>query len=263
MSVEFYLSSSAIQSATEAVTSYASRHGYAGVEWYLDHRRIPISAGARARLFAAMRRGGLGARFHAPAADVEIGHRDPAVAGASLGYLTMYLEHLAGMAPTVVTVHMGSRAIPMEELSWDAARENLSRIVAAGRERGLAVCLENLKGGWTSDPHRLLEMTEAAGASITFDMGHAGASQFTRSGGTLEEFYGIIRGRVANAHVYALETPEGRHLPLEARLLGAGAQHRTVLDALLADGIRTWVLELSNLEDLEQTRRALEPYDSK
>lgn len=253
MSVELYLSSSAIQSTTEAVTSYASGHGYAGVEWYLDHRRIPISAGARGRLFAAMRRNGLGARFHAPAADVEIGHRDCLVAEASLGYLTMYLNHLSEMAPAVVTVHMGSRALPMEELSWERACDNLSRVVAAGRERGLTVCIENLKGGWTSDPSRLAEIAEASGASITFDLGHAGASRFARSGGTLEEFYGVIRGRVANAHVYALETPEGRHLPLEA-----GTGHRAVLDLLLADGLRTWVLELSSVEDLERTRHAME-----
>jgi hypothetical protein len=61
--------------------------------------------------------------------------------------------------------------------------------------------------------------------------------------------------RVANVHVYALETPEGRHEPLET-LNG----HGRALDRLLTHERRTWVLELSNTEDLATTRRTLEPY---
>ncbi len=39
MKVEFYLSSSALRQAPEAVAAYARVHGYGGVEWYLDLRR--------------------------------------------------------------------------------------------------------------------------------------------------------------------------------------------------------------------------------
>ncbi|OFX31638.1 MAG: hypothetical protein A2Z07_08715 [Armatimonadetes bacterium RBG_16_67_12] len=252
MSVDLYVSSSAFRDTPEVIAAYAREHGYAGVEWYLDQRRIPIAPEARGGFFRNLRSFELGVRFHAPAADVEIGHRDPALAEASLRYLQMYIEFLADVAPTILTVHVGSRAIPMELLSWETTLEHLRRITAAGRERGVTVCLENLKRGWTSDPTRLLAMAEAAGSAITLDLGHANASPFVQAAGTLEAFFTVIKERVANVHVYAIETPDGRHLPL------TGLQaHGRVLEALLAYGPRTWVLELSSREDIEATRQTV------
>ncbi len=256
MKVEFFLSSSAFRQAPGEVASYARAHDYAGVEWYLDLLRLPVAPSARTRLFDRIRGDGLGARFHAPAADVELGHRDPEVAGASLRYLLMYLGFLAEVAPTILTVHVGSRAIPMDLLVWERTLEHLRQAAEAGGERGVTVCLENLKAGWTSDPHRLLAMAEAAGCAITFDLGHASASPFVREGGALEAFCAVVGPRVANVHVYEIETPDGRHLPLEE-----AARHGPTLDALLAAGHSTWVLELSTPEDLEQTRQALRAYE--
>ncbi len=255
---ELFLSSSAFRDPPDAVVAYARRHAYAGVEWYLDQRRLPVAPEARKKMFSAMRRGDLGIRFHAPAADVEIGHRDPAIAETSLRYLLMHVEFLGEVTPTTLTMHVGSRSIPMDMLSWDVTLEHLRRIAAAGRERGVTVCLENLRRGWTSDPHRLLAMAEAANSAITLDLGHAHAGAFVQDGGTLEAFHSVIKGRVANVHVYGIETPEGRHIPLEEL-----TRHRSALDALVAHGPRTWVLELSNPEDLARTRQALQPYDTR
>lgn len=254
---ELYLSSSAFRDPPEKVAAYAREHAYAGIEWYLDQRRLPIAPQARKALFDAMRRSRLGIRFHAPAADVEIGFRDPAIAEASLRYLLMYIEFLGEVAPTTLTVHVGSRSIPMEMLSWETTLAHLRRVAAAGRERGVTVCLENLKRGWTSDPHRLLAMAEAANSAITLDLGHANASPFLQEGGTLEAFHSVIKERVANVHIYEIETPDGRHMPLEGLI-----RHGPALDALLARGPRTWVLELSNPEDLAQTRGVLQPYNT-
>lgn len=257
MRPELFLSSSAFRDPPDAIVAYARKHAYAGVEWYLDQRRLPVAPEARKKLFSAMRRGGLGIRFHAPAADVEIGHRDPAIADTSLRYLVMHVEFLGEVAPTTLTMHVGSRSIPMELLSWEVTLEHLRRIAAAGRERGVTVCLENLKRGWTSDPHRLLAMAEAANSAITLDLGHAHAGAFVQDGGTIEAFFSVIKARVANVHVYAIETPEGYHVPLEDL-----TRHGPALDALLAQGQRTWVLELSNAEDLAQTRQVLQSYDT-
>jgi sugar phosphate isomerase/epimerase len=143
----------------------------------------------------------------------------------------------------------------MELLSWETTLEHLGRVAAAGRERGVTVCLENLKRGWTSDPGRLLTMAEAAGSAITLDLGHANASPFVQNGGTLEAFTETVISRIANVHVYAIETPDGRHRPLDA-LNG----HGRALDRLLAHGRHRWVLELSSRDDLAVTRRTLEPY---
>jgi sugar phosphate isomerase/epimerase len=255
MPAEFYVSSSAFQAPPEVVLGYALEHGYAGVEWYLDQRRLPISPEARSRLFRTMRAAGLGIRFHAPAADVELGHRDPSIADASLHYLMMYIGFLAEVSPTTLTVHVGSRSIAMELLSWETTLEHLRRVAAAGREHRVTVCLENLKRGWTSDPSRLLAMAEAADSAITLDLGHASASPFVRDGGTLEAFADAVMARIANVHVYALETPDGRHQPLE-RLDG----HGPALERLLAHDRHTWVLELSNPDDLAATRRTVERY---
>ncbi|MDI6772732.1 MAG: sugar phosphate isomerase/epimerase family protein [bacterium] len=256
MKVEFFLSSSAFRQAPGEVAAYARAHNYGGVEWYLDLLRLPVAPSARAKLFDRMRADGLGARFHAPAADMEMGHRDPAIAEVSLRYLLMYIEFLAEIAPTILTVHVGSRAIPMELLAWERTLDHLRQAAEAGRTRGVTVCLENLKGGWTSDPNRLLAMAEAAGCAITFDLGHASASPFVREGGTLEAFRAVVGPRIANVHVYEIETPDGRHLPLEDT-----AGHGPTLDALLAGGLHTWILELSTREDLEQTRQALRAYE--
>jgi hypothetical protein len=100
-------------------------------------------------------------------------------------------------------------------------------------------------------------MAEAANSGVTLDLGHANASPFVREGGTLESFADVVMARVANVHVYAIETPEGRHEPLDT-LNG----HGRALDRLLAHARRTWVLELSNTEDLATTRRTLERYQA-
>ncbi len=71
----------------------------------------------------------------------------------------------------------------------------------------MVVCLENLKHGWTNNPETFVELVEASGSMVTFDIGHARASPFISSGDyTLQEFLESVENRIRNLHVYEIES---------------------------------------------------------
>ena len=78
--------------------------------------------------------------------------------------------------------------------------------------KNVTVCLENLVGGWTGNPEKLMEMVTSSGAGITFDIGHARGGKWVQNGhGTALEFLNIVAPKVINAHVYEYENEKGEH----------------------------------------------------
>lgn len=186
--------------------------GVQGVEWRLDVLRIPLAPNAREAFFGRIAATGLTARYHAPYTDLEIAHKNPALARQSLAILRSYLEMLPADGEPVFTVHVGSHGMPREELSWDHAVGNLRTLVQLGGTRGITVAVENLTSGWTADPWAMGELCTRSGARVTFDLGHCLASEEVRGGGKrVPEIIDALSQFIVQGHIYGSETNDGTH----------------------------------------------------
>jgi len=235
--------------------AFASQEGFEGIEYNLDFARLPIAPQALARMERFMS-GGPPFRFHAPCADVELGHADPEIRDSSLRYLQLYLRSISALGGREVTVHLASRSIDTTELSLSGAEDALHSLVVYGEGLGVVVCLENLKHGWTADPELFNRLLRQSGACATFDLGHARASACVKTGTlTCAQFARAIEAPIMNAHVYEIETPEGRHeAPADLTNL-AGA-----LDTLLELGCNWFVAELPTRQETQAAGELLRRY---
>jgi sugar phosphate isomerase/epimerase len=232
---------------------YAQRNDYQGIEWYLDYYRLPAGRKSREKFFDTLRESRLQHSFHGPTNDADIAQSETAHSRAACAYHMMYIDFLSEIAPLTYTIHIGGRRLPLEELSWQHAMDNLKRLAAHGHSKNVTVCLENLVQGWTSDPEKLMAMVTAAGAGITFDIGHARGGKWVQEGrGTALEFLNIAAPKVVNAHVYEYENEKGEHLaPANTTEISP------ILGKLFDIGCRWWVLELNVYAETENTRRIL------
>jgi sugar phosphate isomerase/epimerase len=235
---------------------YARENHYDGIEWYLDFYRLPAWKDLRDKFFTALCDFGLRYSFHAPTTDVDISLREKSYSTVALEYQKMYIDFLAELAPFPYTIHIGGRRIPVEDLSWEYAMAHLKRLTEYGHSKNVTVCLENLVGGWTGDPEKLMEMATSSGAGITFDIGHARGGKWVRNGhGTALEFLNIVAPKVLNAHVYEYEDEKGEHLVPDKN-----TQISPLLERLLEMGCKWWVLELNTYKEAKETRMTVENY---
>jgi sugar phosphate isomerase/epimerase len=235
---------------------YARENHYQGIEWYLDYFRLPAWKGLRDKFFDAFQESGLRFSFHAPTHDVEMALKDRTHSSVALDYLKMYIDFVAGLAPLTLTLHIGARRIPVEELSWEHAMDHLKRLTEHGYSKNVTVCLENLVGGWTGNPEKLMEMATASGSGITFDIGHARGGKWVQEGhGTPLDFLDIVSAKVLNAHVYGYENEKGDHLVPDR-----STQIFPLLERLSEMGCKWWVLELNTYKEAEETRMTVENY---
>lgn len=246
-----------------ALVGYALDHGYAGIDWHL-HSAAPdglLTADdhlALSRLPAA----GLEVRFHL-SPEVEMAHADPPVAAQAQRNLQRGLDVAARYArrptrgvsdgtSTYATVHLACNESPLEALDWAAAVQNLSALVEYGQQRGVTVCLENLRTGWTSDPDRFVQLVDHSGAMVTFDLGHANSSPFAAQ---RLEFLDRVASRVVNAHVYEVEREGlGHTAPTDLRVIGP------LLESLLQTGCDWWLIELADHKAVARTQALLLAY---
>jgi sugar phosphate isomerase/epimerase len=234
----------------------AVSHGFSGLDWNLDPMRIAVASNARRKFYDCALSSGLPSRFHAPCHDTELGHEDPLISSTAVQYLKMYIHLIKDFPKTSITLHIGSRGIPMEELSWDNAVRGLREVVRFGEDNGVDVCLENLKHGWTNNPETFSELVEASGSMVTFDIGHARASPYVSGGDyTLEEFMESVGDRIRNLHVYEIESKQGEHIE-PANLDSI----RPALDRALSKGITWWVLELHSIDSMARCKNLIESH---
>ena len=260
MKMELMFSSRIFRSSYREAIAYALENGYGGIEWYLNDFRLPLNPGKLEAFFTALDEAGLYASFHLPTTDVELGHRKPRIARASLEYLKMYVELLSPWLSSrryrpPLTLHVGANSIPMEELHWERTVANLAELADTAGAAGGVLCLENLKWGWASDPERFSELVDRSGVMVTFDAGHARSSPPVREGRvSLREWVETLAPRIVHVHLYAYEDWDtGVHVP--PRSWDEVAEAYMALRPLKARG---WVLELPDLEGLERARSVLE-----
>ncbi len=213
MASRFAVSSRLYPMDPERVAAAARQLGVEAIEWRLDALRVPVAKRAQAALFDRMAASGMAALYHAPYTDLEVAHKNAALARQSLGMLRTCLEALPAEGTPVFTVHVGSKGIPVEELSWDHAVGNVRSLVQAGSARGITVAIENLATGWTADPWAMGELCARSGARMTFDLGHCLASEPVRTGGKrVTEILDDLAKFIVQVHVYGAETDGGRHV---------------------------------------------------
>lgn len=235
---------------------YAKSFGYRGIDWYLEFYRISSWKGSRDKFFNAIRDSKLLYSFHAPVNDAQIAIKDQIYSKVAFDYLKMYIDFLGEVSPANLTIHIGSRDIPLEDLSWDNAMDSLKRLVEHGHSKNVRICVENLAYGWTSNPELLMQIAESTDTYITFDIGHTTGGPWVReNNGTSLEFLDIIASRVLNAHVYEYENDRGEHeVPVDDSKISP------VLDRLSDIGCNWWVLELSTYKDTEDTLTVIKKY---
>lgn len=236
-----------------ALRDYVARHGYQGVEWGLDGWRVMVARRRREQRIALLREAVAHCSVHAPYADLEIGHRDPELAAASVRILQEYLDVAAELGARHAVLHVGTFGPDPEELCWDTLCRNLTRLLRHGARRGVPVAVENLRQGPTGDPETFAALLRTTGAPAVFDHGHALGSPWVQAGrGSVLDVLSAIPTPILAAHLYLIER-EDVHLPP-----ADPAEMREALTALRDRGCDCWVLELHAREPLERTRRVVE-----
>jgi sugar phosphate isomerase/epimerase len=195
---------------------------------------------------------GIPVRYHGFFPEHEFGHVDPLIADRSMRVQKAALEAMRGRGEQVITLHVGLN--PRVPLNLDRVVENLSNLVAYGRELGITACLENLPHGPTSDPERVVEWARASGAMITFDVGHAVSCRRVQDGElTPLDFIEVFADRLLEVHMYERET-DRHHPPADMKILGP------IVDRLMATSCTWWTIELDSCVEAVMTRSLLLDY---
>lgn len=254
MATVFAISSRLSPTDPERLADMARRLGVQGIEWRLDVLRVPVAPAAREALFARMAATGAAARYHAPYTDLEIAHKNASVSRQSLAVLRSYLEVLPADGNPVFTVHIGSKGIPLKDLSWDYAVGNLRSLVQAGSARGITVALENLATGWTADPWAMGELCTRSGARITFDLGHCLASDAVRKDGKpLTEIIDALAKFIVQGHIYGAELESGRHAAWsDAEAVKPALRHLAQFPSFW------WIVDVDELPEAELIKNQIE-----
>ncbi len=242
----------------EAVELLCGSRDDAGVEFRIDAHRIGDLPEQIETLRVRVTRcelAELEMRFHFPLGPFDLSHIEDRQASRALILMQAAVGHVAEIGGTYLTVHL---PLP-EDASHDRfhhACDLLGDLVDYGRERGVRVCLENLRWGMTSQPEHFLELVDSSGAGITFDVGHAISSDIADAGFSAARFAAELGDRIENVHVYGRE--EAVHLPPASI-----EDIQPVVDALLATQCSWWTIELFGLSEFTATRdMLLEYFDS-
>ncbi len=191
-------------------------------------------------------------RHHAYFPGFEIGDPDPDQAEQAMKLHLQAFDAIKGIGNQIITLHIGLP--PCRTLNHDRVKQNLTSLVAYGRDHGIQVNLENLKFGPTSHPETLLEWVDASGASITMDIGHAVSSESVQRGEfTVPQIVGLFSPKLDEIHLYESETDT--HLaPKDLGVLGP------ILDRLILTDCRWWTIELDDYLEILHTRRLVQQY---
>lgn len=241
-----------MMSSIETALDFAFDHGYPGIDFTIDS--TSISPDLVNRLERIVLRNHFEIRFHC-AANVEIAQEDTAKAKNALEFLKTTVDQLSRLEAEYFTIHLGVDHNGC--LNWERGVGNLKELVSYGCGKGITVCLENLKSGWTAEPESLKKLIELTGAKLTFDLGHANSSPAVKEGRVSgADFLALFKDHVVNAHIYEKEEPH--HIaPKDLSLI------ESQLELLLRSPCDWWVIELSGEEIVARTKDLLQLFLSK
>jgi sugar phosphate isomerase/epimerase len=146
---------------------------------------------------------------------------------ANREYLAACLDVAAAMGARKAVAHLDGRGrgVDAAELTRERVRPQVEAVAAAGRERGVEVCFENV-GNVGGLPLELVgEVVEAADVPLCFDVGHA----FEEAGqDDTESFLRAHGDRVSHLHVHDVRHQGDSHIPIGSGQIDYGG----VADAL-------------------------------
>lgn len=224
----------------------------AGMEATLDPTRIEESV-ISAALLARRVEGQMALRYHFPLGPLDISGPAEEVAAEASDAIKRAIRAIAAAGADYLTVHAALPADSHGTARFTQTAERLAALVTEGRAHGVTVALENLRWGATAEPDAFLELIEASGAAITFDVGHAVSSEPAARGFSAERFIAECGTRIQHAHVYDRES-DRHHAPANLDLIGGS------LDALCEVGCPWWTIELFDSAEVRATRELLAAY---
>ena len=191
-------------------------------------------------------------RYHFPLGRFELANLDDDAAEVAFGQFVSATDIVARCGGRYMTVHAALHSGAHEYPVFECTQDRLRRLVDHGRERGVEICLENLRWGLTSEPEHFIALAEAADSAVTLDVGHAVSSDVATSGGVSgAEFARMLAPRIVAAHVYDREDP---HHIAPTDLDRIGDTLRVLLDE---SACRWWVIELFDADEVRSTRALL------
>lgn len=240
--------------------AFALEHGFSGIDWSFDLNTLPETPSEVSHWVKDLSvLQDLEIRYHCPFYQIDLGHNDPEEAKKAQTIFRHIIRLVSKAGGRYLTVHIGLGHDSTEPLSWDATIENLKGLVQFGAEQRVKICLENLAWGWSSRPNLFEKLVRKSGAAVTFDIGHAHASEVVQTQlYDTEDFISPHEGYVLNAHIYHTEISGLGHVPpkrledIEERL---GLLHSA--------GCNWWVIEIKKPEGLLHTKGLIDEYLTK
>ncbi len=190
-------------------------------------------------------------RYTFPGGPFELSHSDDHEAIRARMLMQAAVGHIAERGDGYLTVHLG---LP-DDADHDRfvrAADHLGELVQYGADHGVRVCLENLRWGMTSRLDAFLELVEATGAGVTFDVGHAVSAE-SAAGFSALRFANELGDRIENVRLYG--RAEAGHLPPHSI-----AEIAPLVDCLLATQCSWWNVALFGLTEALTTRDMLLSY---
>ena len=235
----------------------AFEYGFSGVDWSFDLKSVPDSSFAEAHWAETLSAlGPLEIRYHCPFYKLDLGHDDPKEAEKAARVFERIIGLVSRAQGRFLTVHIGLGHDSTQPLSWDLTVSKLRDLVDYGASLGVKVCLENLAWGWTSKPNLFEKLVRGSGAGVTFDIGHAHASEAVRSHYfSPKDFVSPHADCLYNMHIYHTEVSGLGHVPprrvrdIEDRL-----------DIVQPGHCDWWVLEVREINGLLQTKQVVDEY---
>ena len=244
-------------SDSRELKSLAFDYGFSGVDWSFNLASLPDSPAAEAERTQALAfLAPLEVRYHCPFYRLDLGHDNPEEAGKAAEVFQRIIDLVSLVQGRFLTVHIGLGHDSTEPLSWDMTISKLRDLVEYGALKGDKVCLENLAWGWTSKPNLFEKLVRGSGAGVTFDIGHAHASEVVRSHYfSPRDFVTPHADCLYNAHIYHTEVSGLGHVP-PAKL--GDVEDR--LDIVRSTQCNWWVVEIREPNGLLQTKQIVDQY---
>lgn len=240
--------------------TFALDNDFSGIDWSFNMEKLPTSPLKETRWVEDLSAlAPLEVRYHCPFMKVDLGHEDSSNVSSALKLFQRVIRLVSKTDGRFLTLHVGLGHDSTRILSWERTIDNLRSLVQYGADRGVKVCLENLAWGWTSKPNLFEKLIRRTGSGVTFDIGHALASESVRNQYfSSEDFVSPHPDRVHNAHIYHIEIPGKGHVPPD------GIEDlKERLDILRNIGCPWWVIEIRVTQQLLWTKQIIDDYIEK
>lgn len=244
----------------QELKTFALDNDFSGVDWSFNMEALPSSPLEETRWVERLSvLNPIEVRYHCPFMKVDLGHEDASNVSSALKLFQRVIRLASKANGRFLTLHVGLGHDTTHILSWERTITNLRSLVQYGADRGVKVCLENLAWGWTSKPNLFEKLIRRTGAGMTFDIGHAQASEsVSNQYFSPEDFVSPHPDRVHNAHIYHTEISGKGHMPPD------GIEDiKERLDILRKIGCLWWVIEIREAQPLLWTKQIIDDYIKK